>query len=123
MATTVITQGIKVNAGVNASGSTNITLYTAPATGYAIVQLSFLGNASGSYAEVSVASRPVMRFFCSSVPSGVAPKVESTQTLSAGGASTGTPSVTVYVGPSQALSMTQSGGPTVYVTGVEFINF
>lgn len=94
---------IKINAAISATASptsSTVTLYTAPANGYAIVNLFCTAYAT-LLVTTQVGSRVVASFGAvSTVP------------------------VTVYVGPSQVLNATASGasGTTVVASGVEFIN-
>ncbi len=108
---------IKVNGAVSAtSTSTGATLYTAPANGYAIVQISAVSVAGGAL-TFSIASRELVK----------------AQTDGSGGtyfggqynnSGTGVDSclTNIFIGPSQALSFTAISSSTVNVTGVEFIN-
>lgn len=95
MATTVVTKGsIKVNGAVSASTTSTGTLYTAPSSGYAIVNLY-----SSNSATVQVGSRTV-------TTSG-----------------TGSGGFVCYIGPSQAISVSvNSSSATVSISGVEFAN-
>ncbi len=94
---------IKVNGAVSGTASTpalggSATIYTAPANGYAIVQISC--TVYGNPTTVSVGGRQVVVF---------------------GAVNAGTQGV--YVGPSQGLTLSTGGGvSTVVASGVEFIN-
>lgn len=108
---------IKVNGAVNAtasgsgSGETD-TIYTAPSSGYAIVQITTNRSGSGNI-EYDISGSPL---------------VKASKTNFAGQSSDGSldPAVltNVFIGPSQSLRVTWTGGSagSVYVTGVEFIN-
>lgn len=92
---------IKVNAAVSASQTANnstVTLYTAPANGYAIVQLYFGTVATGGSA--SVAGRIVLIAAANATAYGI------------------------YIGPSQALTVTSNapGNVNLLASGVEFVN-
>ena len=105
-----VSGGIKINGAVSASGtannSTSAAFYTAPATGYAIVNVSYTNTGSGAI-QVLVAGRKVL-FPTSGNISG--PQNSA---------------FNIYVGPSQAVTCfaAVSTTITVEITGVEFINF
>jgi hypothetical protein len=84
---------IKVNAAVGATFATNGTVYTAPADGYAIVNLVLSG---GFNATVQVGGRNIL-------------STASTQN-------------TVYIGPSQSLVVSFYSAGTLWISGVSFIN-
>lgn len=94
-----ILKSIVVNAAVAASASTNVTLYTAPATGYAIINVSPQGAAAT--ASILVGGKQVCNFDASALQRTA---------------------VQIFVGPSQAVSMQSHSAGTVDISGVEFIN-
>lgn len=99
---------LKVNAAVSNSVSATSTLYTAPSTGSAWVNVSMSGTGTGT---VTVGGRTVA--------------VHSNTLSSLGKSSALTTSSfpAIYVGPSQALAFTlNSGAVTAVCSGVEFIN-
>ena len=113
---------LKVSAAVAASGTSG-TLYTAPANGYAVLNVSILaGGGVGSYLTLNVGGNPVYHFYMATA-SSVIPKNDSGAAAGAANASSGTSFIQIYVGPSQTVTITnQSGTPTVYLSGVAFIN-
>jgi hypothetical protein len=118
MATTVVTgTTLKVNGAVNATGAvgfntTSGALYTAPSSGYAIIQASItcVGANNG---DILVGGRSVYRL----TGSTTVPLTSSTTTASAG-------AITIYVGPSQAVQIRGgvSTSCSIEFCGVEFIN-
>ena len=88
---------IKANGAVAASSSVSATLYTAPANGYAVLNL-FMSASAGSV-SASVGGRTVASF-------------AATQSFSY---------QSVFVGPSQALTCSIGTG-SVSISGVEFVN-
>ncbi len=90
---------IKMNAAVaaNTSAAGSTTLYTAPASGYAVVNL-YMSASTGSV-TVTVGGRTVA-------------SIAATNTVSY---------QSVFVGPSQALACSIGTG-TVAISGVEFVN-
>lgn len=133
-ATYLPTAGIKVNAAVSNSASiaasSNSTLYTAPANGYAVVTvatnctsscddtLNVGGFPSGSwYSQVSGASSVQI-----SSASGTSIYVTSGAGLSV---RNGVLGYNLYVGPGKAVNVSRAAGVTTstyYITGVEYIN-
>jgi hypothetical protein len=120
MATTVVTgTSIKVNGAVNAIGSvgvntTGAVFYTAPAGGYAIINVTTTIVGGGNALDVLVGGRLVYRTSGGAI---TAPFTTNTATNSAG-------TITVYVGPSQGVQL-KSGSLTsgsAEISGVEFIN-
>jgi len=110
-----VSGGFRVNAAVNAgqtatSGASPV-IYTAPANGYAILNLQVAFTVSGS---VQIGGRTVYTQNGAYVVS--APGSNSATTLTGG--------MTIYVGPSQAITVTSGGvgNNTANVTGVEFVN-
>ena len=106
---TVSKPSLKVNAAVNANGTSNgtgggITLYTAPATGYAIINANISANTGGGYLQIG--SCRVLTLVASSLGPN--------------------PSVQFIVGPSQSVSVNCTGAlgtlTTAFISGVEFIN-
>lgn len=99
-----VIQSIKVNALVAATGAAaSGTLYTAPASGYAVIQVN--ATLSGGTTEITLSV-------------GGALVLDATSsTLNA--VNTG-----IHVGPNQAVTYTRVGGGTgsVKISGVEFIN-
>jgi hypothetical protein len=95
--------GLRVNAGVafsvTATSGVYQTLYTAPANGYAILQIRAEPGASTTV-TITIA----------------------TKLLSQTVGSTPTSYTSVYVGPSQVVQGTGVSSTTFHVTGVEFIN-
>lgn len=94
---------IKVNGNVSATGTAfggTVTLYTAPANGYAIIQA-----------------------YCTSVTGGVSGFL-SVSGRAAVNAVSGTGAQALYVGPTASVTVTSSGaGNVVFViAGVEFLN-
>jgi hypothetical protein len=116
MATTVVTQGIKVNAGINVvSANTTglaVTVYTAPANGYAIVQFD-LKNNSGTTQTIT-ASIGSMQLATISLTTGALASATFANLPSLRG---------IYVGPGVSITLPASNNMQAYVTGVEFINF
>lgn len=114
---------IKVNGAVSASATADGTLYTAPANGYAIVNIMVTGSTTGNteilflidskYAAAARYSPSVGMFFEGQYREASLPGSRANMT-------------SIYVGPGQALTVDfNSGGTgtiTAYVTGVEFIN-
>ena len=93
---------IKVNAAVSATNTANnntVTVYTAPAGGYAIVQV-FCSQMSATSAVATVGGRTFMNLSVNSNLQGI------------------------YVGPSQSLQIvgTGFGNVTLLASGCEFIN-
>lgn len=109
-----VSGGIKINAAVSVDGSLaaagSLNLYTAPATGYAIVNV-WLNNASTS---ITLKNDGKTIFVLNGT-------FEAPIT---GAAAAVIGSMPVYVGPGKVLSYTQAGAGAseVVVTGVEFIN-
>jgi hypothetical protein len=105
---------IKVNAAVSATATTGTTignqatLYTAPANGYAIVQVR---NDSASAA-------------CRALVGGRNAIEMAAAEPSADGAAGAVAQVTLYVGPSQSLVVEtrSSAAATLVASGVEFVN-
>ncbi len=96
---------IKANAAVSATGTSGATLYTAPSTGYAIINVCLSVNNSTNVLNITVGTRIVLQF----------------QT----GATVAAPGVTYYpimVGPSQVVGLSGGGGGTVVISGTEFVN-
>jgi len=93
-------RSIKINAAVSAGGATG-TIYTAPANGYAII------NIFHSAGIVSIGTRPV---------STVAGANSSFNVNATGG---GHSKTGFYVGPGEAVSSTSN---TVQISGVSFVN-
>lgn len=93
-----LSPAIKVNAAIAVTQNTVTSLYTAPATGYAIVNI-WITN--GSLVTLTLGGLTLL-------------------------SNPGTDALTfysVYIGPSQALAISvNAGGRAVNVTGVEFIN-
>lgn len=88
---------LKVNAAVSNSSSVNgTTLYTAPANGYAVVNLTL--SATAGTTTAAVGTRTVLAV-----------------------TATGTVYQQIFIGPSQALVITLTTG-SGQVSGVEFIN-
>ena len=111
---------IKVNQAVSASRTTDGTIYTCVATGYAIVNISIIGVTIAASIDVSLAGRNLINA-----------RVQTTGSTSFNGLSNPTDINhecamvgQIMVGPSQALSVTgiSGTGATINVTGVEFIN-
>lgn len=91
---------LKVNGAVSATMSGSGTLYTAPASGYSVIQL---GTTSNSVWTITIGSRNVAIGY-STNGSGSAVR-------------------TFYVGPSQAVAATlTSGSGALEASGVEFVN-
>lgn len=86
---------LKVNAAISATTSFSGTLYTAPANGYAIVNLS--GSSSGGTTLISIGGRPAL----------------STTGFIIG--------QTAFVGPSQSVTAAIGTG-IASISGVEFVN-
>jgi hypothetical protein len=84
---------IKVNAAVGNTVTGNGTVYTAPADGYAIVNLVLSGSWGGT---VRVGGRDLL--------------------------SNATTQNTIYIGPSQSLVVSSYSAGTLNISGVEFIN-
>jgi hypothetical protein len=120
MATTVVLQGIKINAAVAASRSSNGTVYTAPATGYAIVNVAFSGGVGGL--NITVGGQQVMSFYGAAI-NQLTPKSDAAAVVAVAGSSTGNGPMQVYVGPSQVLAVAGYTAGSVTISGVEFINF
>ena len=107
MATYSSNTTLKMNAAVGGSAAvsgvgTSGVIYTAPATGYAIIQLA-TGNAGSFTWYANISGRPA---------SGV-------QTVSA------PTQATIYLGPSATLTVTVTAFTTagnIYFTGVDFVN-
>jgi hypothetical protein len=123
---TVGFQSIKVNGAVSASVSsgagTTAPIYTAPANGYAMVNVSMYVTVSGASAGINyvvVGGRRVMTMFVPASLAGVTtPSYDLTSTRLVQ-ASPGT----IFVGPGQELRGIVSIGTIVFdVSGVEFVN-
>lgn len=112
---------LRVNGAVSATTTSNlasggnVTIYTAPANGYAIVQLSFNGGTTWTGATIQVGGQDII-FLDSSA--SIQPIIGTTNRV--------TPLGAVFIGPSQSLVLTRtgagSGSITIDVSGVEFIN-
>lgn len=93
---------IKINAAVSATGSgAGSTLYTAPANGYAEIQI-LMSAISATSSTLTIGTRP-------------AEVLTAVQTVA----------VSFTVGPSQAVAFTATGGAataTWTMSGVEFVN-
>jgi len=89
-----IGNAFEINAAVSNSRTSTGTLYTAPATGFAIVNLATFGGGASTF---TVDGRRVH---------------VGTESYVQG----------IYVGPSQVLAVTIGGGETAQVSGVEFVN-
>lgn len=106
-----VLSGMKINAAVAASRSSNGTLYTAPSNGYAILNLA--ANAGTAGCDITVGGILVYSFLA---------------TASAGAPQSGVSggqvgSVTIYAGPSQAVEIVNySGTRSIGVSGVELVN-
>lgn len=107
MAATLVSSNttLRVSAAVSATGSTpggggTTTLYTAPSTGYAIVQLR--ATAVTTLGEIVVGSRVIATYTAAST----------------------SPITNVFIGPSQTLQVSSTGSNaiTVVASGVEFSN-
>lgn len=104
---------LKVNAAIS-NAVTSGTLYTAPATGYAIVNL-FITSTSGN-ATIRVGGRDVLQAY----------NPGSEHISSNAPVDNGSPGVSgisaqgIMVGPSQAVTVVGTG--TFQISGVEFIN-
>lgn len=101
----------KVNGAVSATdnaGTLNTTtLYTAPANGFAIIQIYFLNSSSGGTAT-EIRINDLKYYFYQDI------SVEKTESLNG-----------VYIGPSQTVKVVFSASTSaslVNITGVEFIN-
>lgn len=96
-----LNSSIKVNAAIsNQQDASGMTMYTAPANGYAIINISVF-NTSANSAGITVDG---LQMFASS---GIS------NTYAFG---------TFYVGPGQSVVSQVGGTNTVNITGVEFIN-
>lgn len=92
---------VSATKSVNTSGTSTDTLYTAPATGYAIINL-FVTAFASTQLVVSIGGRTVL----------ISTAVDSQ-------------SRTFYVGPSQSVVATVTGAAgltTVVTSGIEYIN-
>ena len=87
---------LKVNAAISASTSISATLYTAPANGYAIVNLTASSSAGGT--TITIGGRNVISVTTATVLGQ-----------------------TAYVGPSQSVVATIGTG-NAQISGVEFVN-
>ncbi|HEY9705640.1 MAG TPA: hypothetical protein V6C58_24590 [Allocoleopsis sp.] len=104
---------IKVNAAVsNSSSAASATLYTAPANGYAIVQVGIDNGGSGAVL-LSVGGLGILNY-------NPTDNVWNGQNGTGGAFTALTQSI--YLGPSQSISYSGNLGGTVTVTGVSFIN-
>jgi len=103
-------QGIKVNGSVSVNGtfvsnlSGTLNLYTAPSTGYSIVNLHVANSATPG----------TVTFFCNSKTCATNATANANLTIL----------YSLYVGPGQVISVSASGsgGSNVSIYGVEFIN-
>lgn len=117
--------GVKVNnavsgsssaSRVNNTGTSTVTLYTAPSNGYAILNLYWTGsttiNNSGATASITVGGAQLY-------------------SISGGGSTSSQNVQTIYVGPSQSIVLSAynsntntgtSASSTGYISGVEFVN-
>jgi hypothetical protein len=94
---------LKVSGAVSAVATASGTMYTCPANSYAIINV-LVTSASESDGEVQVDGRTV----------------SLAQIVSAGYSRV---AVTAHVGPGQVVSFVKnSGSPTAYISGVQFIN-
>ncbi len=107
---------IKVNGAVSVSGTASggtLTLYTAPSNGYAIVQVSW-SVATGSNMRILVGSRIVYYVNESNHPANNGTTIGQ-----------GMSALTLYIGPSQTLQISESAGSgsiSAVASGVEFVN-
>ncbi len=101
-----LTPSLKVTGAIAVSNGTSAaTVYTAPATGYAIIQIT---TNSTNLVTINIAGVQATKITTQTPTSSYSP----------------VQSQLVYVGPSQALSFTGAGGGSdrVNFTGVEFTN-
>lgn len=103
---------VKINGAVSGTATASggsATIYTAPANGYAIVNVCI--DLSGSAGSITVAGRKVLVF-----NSGFLGPIAASSFVAGG--------FTVYVGPSQALAIVAdaAGYNRAVASGVEFIN-
>lgn len=106
-----VLNGIQVNAAVSATRSSNGTIYTAPANGYAIINCHAAAGTGGFLVDVGgvTAYRFSDTATTASPQSGVSGNAIS--------------SVTLYVGPSQTVAISSySGTKVLTVSGVEFVS-
>jgi hypothetical protein len=124
MSQTIISDNttIKLTASVTATRTSTGALYAVPFNGYALVQLSALGTATGTMTftvdgiPVATATTDTTSGGWSTVFNG---QYRPTGYLGFAGTLQG-----VYVGPNQTLAVTFAGGATgsAYATGVVFTN-
>lgn len=117
---------IKISAAISAtSGTSGSTLYTAPATGYAIIN-AILGAGTATSAALRVGGRDVfsVRNFSGEISStvfgGLATATESTASVLPSASTTG-----IMVGPGQSVTLIAFSGSNsigATISGVEFIN-
>lgn len=112
------TTGMRVTGAVSATSSaTSGTLYTAPANSYAIIQVYWSSATNGRSISISVATRPVW-FATYTTTDGILISSAPSKTL--GGSMSQASVHSIYVGPGQALSFSQTAADNVAVSGVQF---
>ncbi len=104
---TITKTAIKVSTAIAAASNSGGTLYTCPASSYAILNISVYSDTA---CRVTVGG--------STVIAGDTTGVGSTAFKT----DTNRRSFTVYVGPGQAVAWTESGTSGIDVSGVEFVN-
>lgn len=112
---------LKVSAAIATSRTSNGTAYTAPANGYAIINLSFIANGGAGYAHVTVGGQPA-QYFYAGTNQYVAPKMDGNSSNSGATGSSGNGNCTIYVGPSQVVATAGMSNAEVRFSGVEFVN-
>lgn len=110
---------LKVNAAVSANRTTNGNFYTAPANGYAILNISAVRNGGG---DITVGGRTVFQM---TQFSGQSEYISPGDYYSSGINNAGATSSKsgVYVGPGQIVALSGvAGSPSFDISGVEFVN-
>lgn len=112
-----VLSGLKVSAAIAVTRTTTGTFYTAPADGYAIINV-FFDMSTSDIAVISIGGVPVCNVNMASGDNSYFPGAYD----SASTVIRPTGSTTYYVGPSQSVTGTLTDSPSVSVSGVEFRN-
>lgn len=106
-----VLNGIQVSDAISYSRSSNGTLYTAPANGYAIINC-YAAAGTGTF-ELLVGGATAYRFS----------DTANTGTPQSGVSGNAIAAITIYVGPSQAVAIgSYSGTKVLNISGVEFVS-
>lgn len=106
-----VLNGIRVNGAIAASRSSDGTIYTAPANGYAIINCHASAGTGGFL--INIGSVTAYRFS----------DTATTASPQSGVSGNAVGSVTLYVGPSQVVAVASySGTKGLTISGVEFVS-